>query len=558
MPEYLAPGVFVEEIDKGPKPIEAVGTSTACFVGFSEKAVSVSKIDGDLVTESLINKPQFVTNWSQYVEKFGGLVQGAYMPYAVYGFFQNGGGRCYVLSLKTIPAAAATLMSSDGTASLMVRARDAGLDGTRLRVSVSGTTAPQLPAGDKKAKKTDAADAGPATTEAAAPASLPGQFTITVEKQKANGGWMNVETVKDASLVESQNEDGVRQVRVAYKENKAPRAVEINVIDATAPLAKISPRDQQQSLAIESRQLAPVGFGEFQGDVTERSGIEGLEQFDDINIICAPDAMTTLPGQKLDLDQVKAIQGMMIAHAERLGDRVVVIDPPPNMNPQQIRKWRMDTAGFDSSYAAMYYPWITIMDPITNRPMAIPPSGHMAGVWARTDNTRGVHKAPANEVVRGAIDLAYNTTKGEQETLNPIGVNCIRAFPGMGIRVWGARTLSSNPSWRYLSIRRFFNMIERSIYNNTQWAVFEPNDNRLWGKIRRDVGAFLSTQWRDGALFGLTEDQAYYVKCDEELNPAASRDLGRCIVEIGMAPVKPAEFVIFRVSQWAGPGSEAG
>ena len=557
MPEYLAPGVFIEEIDKGPKPIEAVGTSTACFVGFSEKAVMVSRVDGDIVTESLVNKPQLVTNWSQFVEKFGGLVQGAYMPYAVYGFFQNGGGRCYVLSLKTIPAAATTLMAADGNAALMVRARDAGLDGTRLRVSVSGATAPQLVAGEKKPKKGEVADAA-ASTDAPAAAGTPGTFNITVERQKASGGWILVETVKDASLAETQNDEGVRHVRVAFKDNKAPRAVEIHVMDSAAPLAKISPRDQQQTLSIESKQLAPVGFGEFQGDVTERSGVEGLEQFDDINIICCPDAMTTAPGQKLDLDQVKAIQGMMIAHAERLGDRVVVIDPPPNMNPQQVRKWRMDTAGFDSSYAAMYYPWVTIMDPITNRPMAIPPSGHMAGIWARTDNTRGVHKAPANEVVRGAIDLAYNTTKGEQETLNPVGVNCIRAFPGMGIRVWGARTLTSNPSWRYLSIRRFFNMIEKSIYNNTQWAVFEPNDNRLWGKIRRDVGAFLSTQWRDGALFGLTEDQAYYVKCDEELNPSASRDLGRCIVEIGMAPVKPAEFVIFRISQWSGPGSDAG
>jgi phage tail sheath protein FI len=224
------------------------------------------------------------------------------------------------------------------------------------------------------------------------------------------------------------------------------------------------------------------------------------------------------------------------------------------MNPQQIKKWRMDTAGFDSSYAALYYPWIQVMDPAKNIPMLVPPSGHMAGVWARNDNTRGVHKAPANEVIRGATGLAYNVTKGEQDTLNPNGVNCIRAFPGMGIRIWGARTLSSNPSWRYLNVRRLFNYVEKSIERGTQWVVFEPNDPFLWMRITRDVSAFLGTVWSQGALFGTTPDQAFYVKCDAELNPQATRDLGQLIVEIGMSPVKPAEFVIFRISQWAGPG----
>jgi phage tail sheath protein FI len=238
-----------------------------------------------------------------------------------------------------------------------------------------------------------------------------------------------------------------------------------------------------------------------------------------------------------------------------MGDRVAILDTPPNLNPQFAKKWRMDIAGFDSSYATMYYPWIEISDPITNRPSLIPPSGHMAGVWARNDNTRGVHKAPANEVVRGATGLAYAVTKGEQDVLNPIGVNCIRSFPGMGIRVWGARTLSSNPSWRYINVRRLFNFVEKSIERGTQWVVFEPNEPRLWGRVRRDVTSFLRGVWRDGALFGASPGEAFYVKCDAETNPPDSRDLGRLVVEIGMAPVKPAEFVIFRISQWQ-PGAE--
>jgi len=216
----------------------------------------------------------------------------------------------------------------------------------------------------------------------------------------------------------------------------------------------------------------------------------------------------------------------------------------------------VDTTGFDSSYAAMYYPWISVMDPATDRVIQIPPSGHIAGIWARNDNTRGVHKAPANEVVLGAVGLSYQTTKGEQDTLNPNGVNGIRAFPGRGIRVWGARTLSSNPSWRYINVRRLFNYVEKSIEGGTQWVVFEPNDRKLWARVRRDVSAFLRTVWRDGALFGSSPSEAFYVKVDDELNPPESRDLGRLIIEIGMSPVKPAEFVIFRISQWAGPGTE--
>ena len=186
----------------------------------------------------------------------------------------------------------------------------------------------------------------------------------------------------------------------------------------------------------------------------------------------------------------------------------------------------------------------------------IPPSGHVAGVYARSDAERGVHKAPANEVVRGATGLPIQVTRAEQDMLNPIGVNCIRSFPGRGIRIWGARTLSSDASWRYINVRRLFNMVEESIEGGTQWVVFEPNDRDLWARVRRDVTAYLKTVWSSGALFGSTPQEAFYVKCDDELNPPEVRDLGQLIVEIGLAPVKPAEFVIFRISQWAGPAAE--
>jgi phage tail sheath protein FI len=179
----------------------------------------------------------------------------------------------------------------------------------------------------------------------------------------------------------------------------------------------------------------------------------------------------------------------------------------------------------------------------------------MAGIYARSDNERGVHKAPANEVIRGVLEAATQITKGEQDTLNPIGVNCIRTFTGRGVRVWGARTLSSDPAWRYVNVRRLFNFVEKSIENGLQWVVFEPNDEALWAKVRRDVTAFLTGVWRDGALFGRTPEEAFFVKCDAELNPADVRDRGQLFIDIGLAPVKPAEFVIFRLSQWAGGGA---
>jgi phage tail sheath protein FI len=235
---------------------------------------------------------------------------------------------------------------------------------------------------------------------------------------------------------------------------------------------------------------------------------------------------------------------------------VAIIDPPPGLNARDIRAWRQNGAGYDSHYAALYYPWVKVFDPSTGRAKVVPPSGHVAGIWARNDAERGVHKAPANEVVRGAIDLELQITRGEQDVLNPIGVNCIRSFPGRGIRVWGARTLSSDPAWRYLNIRRYFNYLEESILIGTQWVVFEPNDSMLWARIRRNVSAFLTNEWRGGALFGTRVEDSFYVKCDEEINPPESVDLGRVICEIGVAPVKPAEFVIFRLAQESGGGSE--
>jgi phage tail sheath protein FI len=547
MPEYLSPGVYVEEVDRGPKPIEGVGTAMAAFVGFTEKAEVVREVDGEMVVENLLNRPQLVTNWTQFVERFGGFVPGVNLPQSVYGYFTNGGSRCYVVSVRTFPKAEATLVNAQGKPALTVRARQAGAEGMKLRVRVGNLALPAPASGKKGGESEEAAP------ESAPEAGGDHSFTLFVEKETPTGGWKNLETLSGVKLQTAVLE-GKKQTVFAFKNNKPPKFVVLELQETA--LEKAMPREQEQALMIEKKLLEAPTASEFRGDVSERKGVEGLEVLDDVTMLVVPDLMTTMPGEKLNLDMVKAVQSMMISHCERMGDRVAVLDAPPDLTPQEVKKWRMDIAGFDSSYAAMYYPWVKVMDPATEQMVNMPSSGHIAGLWARNDNTRGVHKAPANEVLQGVVGLAYQVTKGEQDTLNPIGVNCIRAFPGRGIRVWGARTLSSDPAWRYINVRRLFNYVEKSIENGTQWVVFEPNNRKLWARVSRDVSAFLRMVWRDGALFGSAPSEAFYVKCDDELNPPESRDLGRLIIEIGLAPVKPAEFVIFRISQWAGPGSE--
>lgn len=389
---YLSPGVYVEEVDRGTKPLEMVGTSTAAFIGESKVGP--------------VNKPVLVTNWSQFTKQFGDFASSDYLAHAVYGFFNNGGARAFVLNVGAEPA--------------------------------------------EKAEKGEKGD-------------------------------------------------------------KAEKA--------------------------EARNRAALYIGT-DGGPGARTGLKALEEIDEINIVCAP-------GQT---DPV--IQDAVLSHCENMRYRFAILDAPEVIEKGGVDKLPKPR---DSKYGAYYFPWVEVYDPIKGN-IFQPPSGYMAGIYARSDGERGVHKAPANEVVRGALGLKYTITKGEQDLLNPKGINCIRAFPNRGIRVWGARTVSSDASWRYVNVRRLFNMAEQSIEAGTQWVVFEPNDARLWKRVTRDLTAFLMRLWRQGALFGKTPEEAFYVKCDEETNPPEVIDAGQMIVEVGMAPVKPAEFVIFRIGQMPAGG----
>ncbi len=298
----------------------------------------------------------------------------------------------------------------------------------------------------------------------------------------------------------------------------------------------------------------PVTGRQFAGSESARNGINGLAVADDVTMVIVPDLITaaTKPDGSLDMNLWRSVQTALISHCEQHGNRMAILDAPPTMTPQQVMDWRSNQAMYDSAFATLYYPWIKVDNPIGsngNAQIFMPPSGHIAGVWARTDETRGVWKAPANDTIRGVLDLAYGVTQNEQSLLNPIGINCIRPFGTRGIRIWGARTLASDSDWRYINVRRLFNMVETTILEGTQWAVFEPNDMTLWEGVKRTLNGFLRGLWSAGALFGATADQAFYVKCDAETNPPESIDEGKLVVEVGIAPVKPAEFVIFRISQ---------
>lgn len=514
MPTYLTPGVYVEEIDRGSKPLSPVGTAVAAFVGFTAKAPSDDPTDPEGV------KPRFVTNWGQYTAQYGAFASGLMLPHAVYGYFNNGGGGCYI-----------------------VRIPNRTLAGPGPTRELPGTDDQSKPALQVAAKVDDDA------LEVDIVPSVSGDesFTLIVRS-----GDQVVETFSDLTLAK-----GDRTVdKVVTAESRLVTVKLVSASKASLPAAGT------YGVSPASTKPKAVSGTDFAGDEAERQGIGGLVIADDVTMVAVPDLITAArrPDGTVDMDLWKAVQVALLNHCERQANRMAILDAPPGLKPLEMKQWRSDVAMYDSKFGTLYYPWIQVTNPAAtngDRVISVPPCGHIAGIWGRNDETRGVWKAPANEVIRGALDVSMRLTKEEQAILNPIGVNCIRTFGTRGIRVWGARTLSSDQSWQYVNVRRLFNMIETTIMEGTQWVVFEPNDKTLWERVKRTISAFLLGLWRDGALFGATPEQAYFVKCDEETNPPDSIDLGRLIVEVGIAPVKPAEFVIFRISQWQGGSGSA-
>ena len=511
MPEYLAPGVYVEEIERGPKPIEGVATNTAAFLGETERGPT---------------KPKLVTSFNEYLRLFGDIyANDKFLPYAVKGFFDNGGKRCFIVRIVGSGATPAQLDDSG----FIIKALGPGAAGNRIWVKIGqGTT--KKPGDEAIGFKLQVA-----YWASLNPSDLFDPFIE--ENETLTPRPTIVEEFDDVSLDEDNPSSYDKRIN-----NGNSALIEIESVGAGIP-------DIGAQLESGQDQNANPTSVNFQGDrdsndvpiddPSEFTGLAALnlDPYREVSIVHAP-----FPSDN------NAVEKAIITHCKNNRFRFAVIDSESNLGA--ISQIDPRSTIEDSSYAAYYYPWLFIPDPRSGGRRKVPPGGAVCGIYSQTDNTRGVWKAPANVTVANTIDLEYDIDHRKQEVLNPRGVNVIRRFPGRGIRVWGARTLASDPLWKYVNVRRLFIFIEASIYNSTQWVVFEPNDHRLWARVKQTATLFLRTQWREGALLGASEEEAFSVAVgrgetmteDDILN-------GRLIVEIGIAPVRPAEFVIFRVFQ---------
>lgn len=577
--DYFAPGVYVEEVDRGSRPIEGLPTAIAGFVGFTE----------DVRGGAQLYRPVLVTTWNQYLEYFGrpnsdGFTDfGAYLPFSVYGWFLNGGGRCWVTSIGTrLPGAPMPEITESGTNLLSRRDRPTlrfsltanSDDDSNGNGSNGGPKALRVQILEGAPKSASSSDQGDSNEESESDGDNNGNGGGTAVKSR-----VNINTGEFFTVVVRQGNETLERFEHLTMNPQADTAVADYAVDVLEDSEYIKAIDLANTGSILARRPANGVYEispplptlseaelplQLEGVGNDRTGIRGLFEIDEVTVIACPDLMRVYQEGLMDIDQVHSVMDVMLGMCEAAaaGDipnppnRMVVLDPPPDrVKPQEMSRWLTDEFNRRSQFAALYYPWIEVPNPRNGgRPIQVPPCGHIMGVWARTDETRGIHKAPANEVPRGVTGLAYNCNAREQELLNPIGINCLRPFPNRGIRIWGARTLVEPDitEWRYINVRRLMSYIEKSIEIGTQWVVFEPNDEDLWQRVKRVVSNFLTELWRQGALMGSSPEQAFYVKCDGTLNTPDTMILGRLYIEVGICPVRPAEFVVFRISQWSG------
>lgn len=574
MAEYLSPGVYVEEFESGGKPMEAVGTSTAGFVGLAMRG----PVEG---------VPQLITNFSDFKRTYGGYLSeneyGEYrfLAYAVEHFFVNGGSRCFVARVAPNDAKCSQGAAPSAEAAVMtVAAKNPGVWGDDIRVVITPASKAKTQileilenGSEKRYRVKNGAGFNPGDVVVftdktaqvynrvvknqdnvitfAEPYSddvvdrnlLPTKTISTCE--------FNVE-VKYDDIVELYENVSFNIDASNYLDKKVAKSDLITAHyvgeageDITAPFTALMAEnaDDMGVIAISlsggsNGSVSNISAADFIGvdnGAGRRTGIQAFVDNDVVSIMAVPGV--TDPN----------VQLMLVAHCENLGSRFAVLDIPRDAKKVQDVLTHRDI--FDTNYGALYHPWLEIFDPLDKKNIAIPPSGSVMGIYARSDNSRGVHKAPANEVVRACVGLDCQFNKGEQDILNPKGVNLIRVFPGQGIRVWGARTATSNPSWKYINVRRLFIFIEETIKANTSWAVFEPNDENLWVRVKRTISVFLNGLWRSGSLAGSSPEEAFFVNIGRDTMSQDDIDNGRLICVIGVAPVKPAEFVIFRISQ---------
>ncbi len=594
----------MEEYDSGAVPMQGVSTSTAGFVGLAERGPVIGQ--PQLVTSFA----DYTRMYGGFLSK-AGYGNARYLPYAVEQFFVNGGSRAYIMRAVPNDAKAASLTT--GVLRVTAASPGAWAERMRVTVAPSSKAKTQVykaEGADLTLKNADGFNPGDVVEmydgHTKAYSTIKGVLdkVITLDKPctlqiadtkvgtekyirtceitiTARMGEM-VETYENLSLKpDALNYAPVRAMKsdlIQLEVLPAPTGVTSAPAPAPAPEPaskddKNKDKDKKDNPAVSpvsanAKNAAVKGITPYElcggtGDGMTLT-LEGGSDGSVMNV--TPDAYMGKddgPGKRTGLQaflenglvSIMAIPGVtapevqaaLIAFCENRKSCFAILDVPMDL------KKTNDVANFrdmyDSTYAAMYHPWLQMFDVGAKRSDFFPPSGAMAGIYARSDNSRGVHKAPANEVVRGCTGLSCSYNTGEQDILNPIGVNLIRALPGQGIRVWGARTISSNGLWKYLNVRRLFIYVEESIKSNTNWVVFEPNSETLWGRVIRTITTFLATCWRDGALAGSSPDQAFFVECGPTTMTQDDIDNGRLICQIGIAPVKPAEFVIFRITQ---------
>ncbi|MBO5279082.1 MAG: phage tail sheath family protein [Lachnospiraceae bacterium] len=557
MAEYLSPGVYVEEYDSSPRSIEGVGTSTAGFVGLAEKGPA-------------IGAPSLVTSFASFTKQFGGFLSefthGEYrfLANSVEQFFVNGGTRCYVA--RVVPEDAVKASKKAGI--LSIEAANEGKWGNRIQVSFQTVMKRKIQLlkelGEKTylAKSLDGIKEGDvvcANGEYNRVASIYDQ-EITFEQEFA-GNVVDDSLIPNVVLYLVEADILVRYNDEAEVYNNVsfnPSAFNyIAAKMASSELVKI------QADILETAQNpveAILGEGKTSGVVVLENGSDGsVSKINAGTFIGTDDGPGKRTGIQAFLENnvvsMMAVPGVtipevvvsLVSHCENTKSRFAVIDMPENMTKtKDLIEYR---GMIDSTYAAMYHPWIQVFDRSSNKPGFIPPSGAVLGVYSRTDISRGVHKAPANESI-ACTGLKINYNKGEQDILNPEGINLIRNIPGSGIRIWGARTASSNSAFKYVNVRRLFIYVEESIKANTNWVVFEPNDATLWSRVSITVSSFLDTLWRNGMLAGASPAESYFVEIGAATMSKDDIMNGRLICNIGIAPSRPAEFVIFRVTQY--------
>jgi phage tail sheath protein FI len=523
MPEYLSPGVYVEEVDTGNKPIEGVATSTLGFIGLSERGPTAATL---------------VTSFSEYKRQFGSYRPNYYLAQGIEGFFQNGGKRAFVARVFGTGALPSTL----AIAPVTVSAAGPGTWGNRVFVKVtnSGVGDPNLFKLTVIYYDEETFAGPPALTQAT-------HIDPTNPKSLLPS---NVANRREPTLVEVYDNLSFNPVASSFYERRVNNASAlVRLATAGAPARPANNADEITNPGALTAGQIPTLAGGTDGAAlalaNATAALDLLEAVDEIAILCCPDEHS---------QGFAGITDPLVNQCENLKDRFAILQAPPGAAPATLAVPR------DTKYAGFYYPWIEIRHARLGIPVLIPPGGHVAGIYARSDIERGVHKAPANEVVRGLFNdpenpkrgLERQVTKGEHDILNPKGINVIRNFPGRGNVLWGARTMSRDPDWKYVNVRRLFIFMEESIEEATQWVVFEPNDEPLWARVRRSVSDFLTRLWMDGMLQGRSKEEAYFVRCDRTTMTQADIDNGRLIMLIGVAPVKPAEFVIFRIGQWTG------